>query len=75
MKLREHLPLALAIAAVTLAVVQMVHPFGNRVPPAILIVAALLGLLRYLMQRQLRRRNKLLNEVPEHPLGILDDSK
>jgi hypothetical protein len=72
-KFREHLPLALAVAALGLAIAQKIHPFGNRVPPAILIVAALLGVLRYAMQKQLQRRNKMLNDVPRRPLGISDD--
>ena len=73
MKFREHLPLALAAAALGLAIAQRIHPFGNRIPPGILIVVALLFILRYAMQRQLRKRNKLLNEVPRRPLGISDD--
>jgi hypothetical protein len=72
-KFREHLPLALAVAALGLAIAQRIHPFGNRIPPGILIVVALLFILRYAMQRQLRKRNKLLNEVPRRPLGISDD--
>lgn len=73
MKFREHLPLVLAVAALGLAIAQKIHPFGNRIPPGILIVVALLFILRYAMQRQLRKRNKLLNEVPRRPLGISDD--
>ena len=73
MKFREHLPLALAAAALGLAIAQKIHPFGNRVPPGILVLVALLFTLRYAMQRQLRKRNRLLNEVPRRPLGISDD--
>jgi hypothetical protein len=72
-KFREHLPLVLAVAALGLAIAQKIHPFGNRIPPGILVVVALLFILRYAMQRQLRKRNKLVNEVPRRPLGISDD--
>ena len=73
MKFRDYLPIVLAAGAVALAIAQQIHPFGNRVPPGVLIVVALLCVLRYVMRRQLQKGNKLLNEVPERPLGISDD--
>ena len=75
MKFREYLPLVLAVVAVGLAIAQSIHPFGNRIPPGILAVVALLCVLRYVLRRQLQKGNKLLNEVPQHPLGISDDQK
>jgi len=74
-KFREYLPLVLAVVAVGLAIAQSIHPFGNRIPPGILAVVALLCVLRYVLRRQLQKGNKLLNEVPQHPLGISDDQK
>ena len=72
-KFREYIPIVLAVAALGLAVAQSIHPFGNRVPPGVLIVVALLCVLRYVMRRQLQKGNKMLKDVAEHPLGISDD--
>lgn len=74
MKFREYLPIVLAVAALGLGVAQSIHPFGNRVPPGVLIVVALLCVLRYVMRRQLQKRNRMIDEVPERPLGIFEDS-
>jgi len=74
-KFREYLPIVLAVAALALAVVQSIHPFGNRIPPGVLVVIALLCVLRYLMRRHLQRGNTLLKEVPEKPLGISDEPR
>ena len=74
MNFREIFPLVLAGAALGLAVAQWIHPFGNRVPPGVLIVVALLSVLRYVLRKQLQRRNRMVDEVPEHPLGIIDES-
>jgi hypothetical protein len=75
MKFRDYLPIVLAAAAVGLAVAQWIHPFGNRVPPAILIVVALLSVLRFVLRRQLQKGNKLLKQVSERPLGISDKAE
>jgi hypothetical protein len=74
-KFREYLPLVLAAVAVGVGIAQTIHPFGNRVPPGILVVVALLCVLRFAMQKQLQKRNKMVNEVPRRPLGISDDSE
>lgn len=75
MKLRENLTLALAVVALLLAIVQMIHPFGFNIHPWMLIVVALLLVLRHLMRRQRRNREDLLKTVPPHPLGIVDDDQ
>jgi hypothetical protein len=72
-KLREYMPLVLAAVAVGIAIAQAIHPFGNRVPPSVLVVVALLCILRFLLKKQLNRGNRMLKEVPQHPLGISDD--
>jgi hypothetical protein len=72
-KLRENLTLVLAVLALVLAVVQMVHPFGFNIHPWMLIVVALLLGLRHMMRRQKVNRAEFLKEVPPHPLGIADD--
>jgi MFS superfamily sulfate permease-like transporter len=69
---RENLPIVLAVGAIGLAIAQSIHPFGNRVPPGVLIVVALLSVLRYVLRRQLQKGNRMLKDVPEHPLGISD---
>jgi len=71
---RDNMPIVLAAGAVGLALAQWIHPFGNRVPPGVLIVVALLSLLRYFMRKQLQKRNRMVDEVPEHPLGLSDNS-
>ena len=73
MKLRGNLTLVLAVLALVLAVVQMVHPFGFNIHPWMLIVVALLLALRHLMRRQKVNRTDFLKEVPPHPLGIADE--
>ncbi len=72
MKLREYLPLALAVVALLLAVAQTVHPFGFRVHPALLLLVAALLLLRHLMRNQKRKRDEILKSVPREPLGLAD---
>jgi len=72
-KLRENLTLVLAVLALLLAIVQVVHPFGFNIHPWMLIVVALLLGLRHVMRRQKMNREALLKEVPAHPLGITDD--
>ena len=73
MKFRDYLPLFLGAIAIGIAVAQKVHPFGNPVPPSVLIVIAALLVLRFVLQKQLQKRNKLLKQVPRHPLGLSDD--
>jgi hypothetical protein len=73
-KLRENLTLVLAVLALLLAVVQMVHPFGFNIHPWMLIVVALLLGMRHVMRRQKVNRADVLKEVPPHPLGIADES-
>jgi Flp pilus assembly protein TadB len=72
-KFGESLPLALAVVALILAVAQMVHPFGFRIHPALLIIVAALLLLRHVMRKQRRNRDAMVKEVPPHPLGLSDD--
>ena len=71
--MNENVPLILAAAAICLAIAQAIHPFGRRIPPALLIVVALLLGLRWAMRRQSRVWRDKLKEVPRHPLGISDD--
>ncbi len=75
MKLRGNLTLVLAVLALLLAVVEMIHPFGFNVHPWMLIVVALLLGLRHAMRRQKMNRDALLKEVPPHPLGIADEDR
>jgi hypothetical protein len=72
-KLSGNLTLVLAVLALLLAVVQIVHPFGFNIHPWMLIVVALLLGLRHVMRRQKMNREALLKEVPPHPLGIEDE--
>ncbi len=69
------MPLVLAALAIGLAIAQAIHPFGNRIPPAVLIVVALLCVLRWVLRKQLKRGNRYIKDVPQHPLGLSDDSK
>ena len=73
MKLRGNLTLVLAVVALLLAIVQMIHPFGFNIHPWMLIVVALLLGLRHVMRRQKLNREAILKEVPPHPLGIADE--
>ncbi len=75
MLIREYMPLVLAAIAIGIAIAQAIHPFGNRVPPAVLIVVALLCVLRWVLRKQLRRGNRMLQDVPEHPLGLSEKDK
>jgi len=72
-KFRDYLPLFLGALAIGIAVAQRIHPFGNPVPPIVLVVVAALLILRFALQKQLQERNKMLNQVPKHPLGISDE--
>ena len=63
----------LGALAIGIAVAQRIHPFGNPVPPIVLVVVAALLILRFALQKQLQERNKMLNQVPKHPLGISDE--
>jgi membrane protein required for beta-lactamase induction len=69
-KLREYLPLALAVIALLLAVAQSIHPFGFNVHPVLLLVVAFLLGLRHVMRHQKRNREDLLKSVPQQPLGL-----
>lgn len=71
--MRDYLPLFLGALAIGIAVAQRIHPFGNPIPAPVLAVVALLLVLRFVMQKQLRKRNTMVNEVPKRPLGISDD--
>ncbi len=73
--IREYMPLVLAGVALGIAIAQAVHPFGNRVPPVVLIVVAALCALRWLLRKQLKRGNRIVQDVPKRPLGISDDSE
>lgn len=73
MKIRESLTLVLAGAALLLALVQQVHPFGFRVHPALLVVVAALLALRHVMRRQKNNRQQILNQVPPKPLGLSEE--
>lgn len=73
MKIRENLTLALAVVALLLAILQMIHPIGFNIHPWMLIVVAVLLGLRHLLRRQKQNRDALLKSVPPHPLGIADE--
>lgn len=70
MNFRENLPLMLAGAALAMALIQMVHPVGYRVHPMLLLAVSGLLALRWLLRKQARRRVSMMEQVPEHPLGI-----
>jgi Flp pilus assembly protein TadB len=72
-KIRGNVTLALAVVALLLAVAQMIHPIGFNIHPWMLIVVALLLALRHVMRRQRENREALLKDVPEKPLGIVDE--
>lgn len=72
--LRDNIAVILAAAALALGVVQEIHPFNRRVQPMLMFLVAGLLALRWLLRRQARKRASLLEKVPEHPLGIGDDS-
>ena len=74
MNLRENIPIILAGVALALAVVQTIHPIGFRVHPTLMFIVALLLGLRWVLRKQARRRESLIEKVPERPLGIGDDS-
>ena len=74
MNLRENIAIILAGAAVALGIAQEIHPFNGRVQPMVMFLVAGLLALRWLLRRQARKRASLLKKVPEHPLGIGDDS-
>ena len=73
MKLPENLAIILAGVALGLALAQMIHPFGFRVHPGLMVVIAALLALRWVMRRQARRRAAMLQNVPKRPLGISDE--
>lgn len=74
MNLRQNLSIVLAAVALAAALVQMIHPFGTLIHPGLMFIVAVLLGLRWLVQREARRRRAaILQDVPEHPLGISDD--
>ncbi len=70
--LRGNFTLALAVVALLLAIVQMIHPIGFNIHPWMLMVVALLLALRHVMRRQKLNRDAILKDVPPKPLGIED---
>ncbi len=72
--LSSRVTLVLAAVVVCLGVVQMVHPFsGAPFNPILLILIGLLLFARYGMARQRQKRIEMMNEVKDHPLGLVDD--
>jgi hypothetical protein len=71
--LRGNMTLVLAGVALLLAVAQMIHPFGFRVHPGLLVIVAALLVLRHLMRRTKQNRDQMVKSVPPHPLGLSDD--
>ena len=74
MNLRENITIILAGTVLALGLAQEIHPFSRRVQPILMFLVAGLLALRWLLRRQARKRASLLEKVPEHPLGIGDDS-
>lgn len=73
MKRRQTFTAVLAVIALILAVVRMIHPFGDRaslVSPGLLILLAVLLGGRYLAQREAQKRAEILKKVPRRPLGL-----
>ena len=71
---RENIAIVLAAAALAVGIAQEVHPFNRRVQPMLMFVVAVLLALRWALRRQARKRQSLLEKVPQHPLGIGDTS-
>ena len=77
LKLGVSLTVALAVVALSLALVQFINPAGprmSRISPGFLIVIALLLGARYAARRQARKREEILKAVRRRPLGLSDDS-
>jgi hypothetical protein len=74
-KLRLNFTLLLGVVALTLAVIQWIHPFGGqpRISPVIIVVILLLVGARYAARQQTQKRAELMKEVPERPLGLSED--
>ncbi len=74
MNLRENIAILLAGNVLALGLAQEIRPFSRRVQPMLMFLIALLLALRWLLQRQARRRAEWIEKVPDHPLGLGDDS-
>ncbi|HUA85966.1 MAG TPA: hypothetical protein VMB85_19040 [Bryobacteraceae bacterium] len=72
---REDIPIVLAVVALLLGLAQAFHLILTRVQPMLWFAVALLLALRWVLRKQARKRMSLAEKVPEHPLGIGDDSK
>jgi len=68
--LRYNFGLVIALAAGALAIVQWIRPVMPRVSPEILVFIAILGGIRYAVQRQARKRRRMIDDVPKRPLGL-----
>jgi len=74
-KLRLNLTTILAAVALSLAVIEWIHPLGARprISPLILVVILLLVGVRYAARQQAQKRAEIRKAVPDRPLGLSDD--
>lgn len=75
MNFRQDIPIVLAVIAFLLGLAQAFRLIVTRVQPLLWFAVALLLVLRWVLRKQARQRTSLAEKVPEHPLGIGDDSK
>ena len=76
MKVRLNLTTILAAVALSLAVIEWIHPFGGRprLSPSIVVVILLLVGVRYAARQQAQKREEIMKAVPDRPLGLSDDA-
>jgi hypothetical protein len=74
LKFKLNLTVVLATIALSLAVIEWIHPFGGRprISPGIVIVILLLVGVRYAARQQAQKREEIVKDVPARPLGLSD---
>lgn len=74
--LSSNLTLVIAVILVVVGMAEFVHPFGPaflRTNPILVVILGALLAARHAAHSAARKRQKMLDEVPEKPLGLSDD--